>query len=228
MKRFTLILLLLALAVPAFAQENRMRLAWDRVLGAEGYDVYFGVQTRIYGTPVEVLETNCGSDPAICEIDFAVGQGDINIYCAVKAKNTMGSSVDYSREVVSFPAPEVTAVPTTCNPVAGGGVTCQAAIAGFNFAPGATANITYPGVTVTGFQRLDARSMTIDFDISSDAMGGSAELVVRNPWNVTAGTERPGDTYPTSGTAGRTFPDSITVTPVVLPASPTNTRYIDR
>ena len=81
---------------------------------------------------------------------------------------------------------------------------------------------------MTGFQRLDSRSMTLDYEIASDATGGSADIEVRNPWSVTAGTELPTDTYPTTGTAGRSFPDQISITPVVLPSSPSNTRYIDR
>jgi hypothetical protein len=142
------LLVLLALLLPSlvFAQ-NEIDLTWDAVVGADGYKIFCGTSSRNYTmTPIDVLGA----------VEYTVPNlvANTEYFCAVKAYNSAGDSINYSREVVSWPEPAVTALPTDCTPIAGGGSDCTIQIAGANFNVGITATIPYPGVTVVGYSRL--------------------------------------------------------------------------
>lgn len=215
-KLFLLFVLSLLLVTVAFAQTtpHKMSFLWNPVIGATGYKAHWGTAaSRTYSGHVDLGNVTTGEVLNLPE--------GTQIYIALTSYNSAGES-SYSREVVGWPKPIVSSIPTNCTPIAAGGVTCQSFIAGYNFSPGITAEIPYTGVAITGTTRVDSHSLQVNFTIDAAAQGGSANLILRNPWTVTAGTELPGETAPTSGLAGVTFPGAVTVTPVVLPAAPSN------
>ncbi len=213
------ILLLLAVST-AQAQVNQIQVTWNLVLSATSYTVGFSTVSRTTpGAPAYTLI------PAglLTTLLVDLPTEGVPYFLASRASNAAGDS-EWSREASAFPRPEIVTVASACAPKTGGGVSCTAQIAGFNFGPDASASITYPGVTVISSTRLDSRSMTLAFDIEQTALGGAADLVISQGWAVTPGTELPGDTGPTSGLILDQTSGELAITPVILPSGPGNTR----
>ena len=92
-------------------------------------------------------------------------------------------------------------------------MSCDLAVAGFNYAPDVSASIVYPGVTVISTARVDARSISMTIEIASTAAGGEADLVISQSFKLDGVIV---------GSVDRTFPAAIVITPVILPPPPTN------
>jgi hypothetical protein len=215
---------------PALAQTNEIRLAWDQSTGANGYRVKWGTATRTYTGDLDVGNP-CAFDAAynavVCRHTLTGLPVAANSFVAITAYNAAGES-GFSREIQGWPRPEITTSSSNCAPGDPDGATCVMSVTGFNFHPSMTVAIPYTGVTMTGHTVSDAQSMTVNFDIAGDAQGGTADLVLASPWQVTSGTENPNDTAPLSGVATVTWGEDegggIVITPVVLPSSPLNLR----
>ncbi len=213
MKQLLLLLTLCLIAPVVSAQVNEMRLSWNTVASADTYKVYTGTSTRAYTSNANV---GAGTQTVL-----NLPTADIEWFVALKAVNALGESIGFSREVHGFPRAEVTAIDSSCIPNATG-VTCTASITGFNFAPAAVADITYPGVVVNSSTRFNPNSMVIVFDIASSAAGGSADLIITQPWTITPGTAIPGDDASTGGSTLIIAADIITITPIILPSDVNN------
>lgn len=208
MARTLCVILTLLCTSLAHAQVNEVRLKWDAVPGVTGYKVYYGTSTRDYNT---IIDTGI-----LTQTVLNMPTENTRWYIALKSVNIVGESVNFSREVQALARAEIVNVPSSCVAITGA-MRCTASIAGFNFDTAAVASITYPGVTVVSSTWLDSRSIELVFDIALDSQGGQADLVVSQPWTVTAGTAIPGDDNSTGGDVITVEADVITITPVVLP-----------
>ena len=203
MKKLLLLALLLTATV-ASAQTNRIIVGWDAVPGVDGYRIFFGTATATYAGNIDAGNVTTWTLALPVEGPQ---------FLAVKSYNAAGESIDYSVEIETWPAPEVVNVVADCTTLPAGGVSCDLAIAGFNYAPDVTAAMTYPGVTVISTARIDARSLSMTIEIASDATGGTADLVLSQAWTRSDGG---------GGFVVRTTPAASVVTPVILPSPPGN------
>jgi hypothetical protein len=108
-----------------------IRLEWDRVPGATGYRLYYGIATGEYTDSLDVgLRTR------------ATLQGLSNCrtwYMALKPYNSVGESADYSNEVSGWPSPEVHVVAPTAVEQ---GSQVAVELVGANFQSGAAAQVS--------------------------------------------------------------------------------------
>ena len=222
---------MLCLAVtPALAQTNEVRLAWDQSTGANGYRLKWGTATRTYTGDLDVGNP-CAFDSTenavVCRHVLTGLPTAANSFIAITAFNAAGES-GFSREVQGWPRAEIVLASSNCAAGDPDGAICVMSVTGFNFHPSMLVTIPYPGVTMTGKTISDPQNMTVNFTIAGDAQGGTADVVLATPWAVTAGTEDPNDTAPTSGVATTTWGEDegggIIITPVVLPPNPLNLR----
>ncbi len=76
-------------------------LAWNSVIGASGYRVYYGTASRQYQSSIDVGKVTAASLDALADCT--------TYYVAVKAYNQGGESAGFSNEIVGWPHPEITA-----------------------------------------------------------------------------------------------------------------------
>lgn len=200
-----LALAVLILAPIVSAQNNTISLSWDASSAATGYRVSYGTASGTY-----TVETDVGSSTSTI---LTLPTEATNYFAAVVAYNSAGAS-GFSQEMSGWPAPETVTVIANCSPIPAG-VSCDLAVAGFNYDPLVTASIDYPGLTVISTARLDARSISMVVEIASTATGGDADLVISQPWKLDGVV---------AGQVVRTSVAAIVVTPVILPAAPGNLR----
>ena len=128
MKRIASILslvTLLAVAPAAFA--GTMRLAWDPVPGASGYNIYYGTSPSNYTNVIDVGNTTSTTINGINDC--------IDYYVAAKAYNATGESAQFSNQVSGWGKPQVNAA-ATMNAQQGDQFTLN--VSGANFEPGAS------------------------------------------------------------------------------------------
>jgi hypothetical protein len=108
-----------------------IRLEWDRVPGATGYRVYYGITSGEYTDSVDVgLRTR------------ATLQGLSNCrtwYVALKPYNSVGESAEYSNEVSGWPSPEVHYLSPSASEQ---GSQIAVEVVGANFQGGASASVS--------------------------------------------------------------------------------------
>ena len=119
-----ILILLMALATPAFA--GTMKVAWDPVPGASGYNLYYGTAANNYSTTVNVGNTTQAT---------LTGIGDCeDYYVAAKAYNSIGEAEQFSNEVSGWAQP-VVSTGGTISVKQGDQFTLD--VTGVNFEPGA-------------------------------------------------------------------------------------------
>ncbi len=201
MKRLVGLLLFILAASAAQAQVGSATLSWDPVAGALGYRVVYGLDAANLD---QVAEAGSATNTEIVGLTEAIH------HFAARSFNVAGESSN-SAVVSTWPAPEVVNIVANCTTIPAG-VSCDLAVAGFNYDPAVSVSMTYPGVTVISSARLDSRSIAMTIEIASTATGGTADLVISQPWTRSDGG---------GGQVVRTFAAAVTVTPVILPSPPT-------
>jgi len=213
-------------SIASFAQtapDNTCTIGFDPVAGATGYRLFYGAQSReAQGWVAYDGQVDAGATTAATLVLPAEGE----YFISARSYSAAGDSIGYGRELRAWPDPQVVNVIANCSPIVGGGVDCNLAVAGFNFSPTIVASINYPGVTVTSFSRLDSRSIAMEIVIEPNAAGGSADIVLEQPWFVVDGTQLPGDDASLGGTVQRSAAAAVVVTPVILPEAPGNLRIV--
>ena len=175
MKHLSLCLLLLA--SPLLASDAN--ITWNQPPGgtpAESWSVYIGTAPGVYGAPVTGILVQNYSFP-----DGAMTL-DVRNYVAVSAVNASGESLP-SVEVHGFPR----AIITSAVPEQQAGF-IRLVVNGFNFSDGITsADIDFPGMTVTSVTRVNANLIMIDYTVDPGTPPVAADLTITNKWQDDAG-----------------------------------------
>ena len=133
-----LVVAIVLAAAPALpSQAGEIKVAWDSVPGANGYHVYYGVQSGVYGSFV----------PAATNSATISGLQDCKAYyIAVKAFNGAGESPSFSNELSGWARPSITsATPSSARQ----GDQINITITGANFQSGAVVDLGNPNVFLT-------------------------------------------------------------------------------
>jgi len=133
-----LVVAIVLAAAPALpSQAGEIKVAWDSVPGANGYHVYYGVQSGVYGSFVPAA-TNSATIPGLQDCKA--------YYIAVKAFNGAGESPSFSNELSGWARPSITsATPSSARQ----GDQINITITGANFQSGAVVDLGNPNVFLT-------------------------------------------------------------------------------
>jgi hypothetical protein len=168
---------LLAAALPAAA--GTISIAWDPVPGANGYRVYYGTQSGVYGSnPLQTSSTSATLQNL---------QDCTTWYVAVKAYNSAGESDQFSQEIAGWPRPVVTAA-TPSSAKQGDQLVIE--LTGTNFQNGAVIEFDNPHVRLASTQVLACGRMQVLATVEPTAANvrpagiGAIDVTVANPDDV--------------------------------------------
>jgi hypothetical protein len=169
----------LSAALAGSAHAGTLGISWNAAPGATGYKVYYGTQSGVYTSSIDVKNVTSTSISTLSDCT--------PWFLAVKAYNYAGESPDFSQEVTSWPRPSVTsASPRTVLQ----GDQVVVTITGNNFQTGSGVTIDNPNVHLSSISMTSCTSAQALVTIDPPGPGmraaeiGQFDLTVTNPQSL--------------------------------------------
>jgi hypothetical protein len=160
------------LAGPSWA--GTLGLSWNAAPGASGYKVYYGTQSGVYTSSIDVKNVTSTSINTLSDCT--------PWFLAVKAYNFAGESDQFSQEVTSWPRPVI----TTLSPNAAiQGAQVVVNLTGSNFQPGSSVTVDNPDVHIDSVSMTSCTSAQLLATVEPTAQNVRPALVGRFTLSVT-------------------------------------------
>ena len=165
-------LLILGLTLNALAlslaSAGNVTLAWDPSADSTGYKVYIGGAPGAYGESRDVGNVTEAELTGVADCTLS--------YFATSAYNEAGES-GKSNEISSWPRPSVDGV----SPAEGEqGTSLELTLSGWNYQPGATVELSHPGIRVDSVTVNACGQLVAGITIEPGAELGAVDVSVRN------------------------------------------------
>lgn len=176
-KLLAIILPVILFSIPAFAQEGTAGLAWDPVVDAVGYKVYYGDSAANYDQSKDVGDATSTTIVSLPNCQ--------NTYFAIKAYDAEGlESTGYSNEVVGYPQPTIASItPAAVDQ----GFTGDITVTGNSFDPTAVFAFTNGTIVINSVVSQNCTQFVLNITVPADEVPGDKATEVLNADNVWSG-----------------------------------------